>query len=314
MSDNYLDYFSLKEDPFRLTPDPDFYFPSVEHTNALLSMEYCIRNREGFCLLVGEPGTGKTTLVRMLLKFWQEEFEIALIMTPRLNPEELLQAILEDFGVFVAPKKKGSKHDLLKAFRTFLLSRAEIDKRVVILVDEAQNLPDDTLEELRLLSNLETEKQKLLQIILVGQPELASKLSAPHLKQLDQRISVRQVLSPLALATTSDYLATRLLKGGAVNTTLFSDKARERIHRLTGGIPRLINLVASRALMVAYLENSRLVEEQHTKIAGAEALKDERGAKGGASEKRTFWVILMTVIAAVAAGAAGIALYQQYSG
>src|SRR6185369_8463488 len=194
MSSTYLDFFGLREDPFRLTPDPAFYYPSSDHANALLSLDYIMNNREGFCLLTGEPGTGKSTLVRIFLNKWQDQAEIALVMTPCLSPGEFLQAILDDLGVIYP--LSGNKNHMITEFRDFLLSHAAEGRRVAIVVDEAQNLPVETLEELRLLSNLETEKEKLLQIILIGQPELADKLAAEKLKQLNQRISVRASLPP----------------------------------------------------------------------------------------------------------------------
>lgn len=271
MSTTYLDFFGLREDPFRLTPDPDYYYPSAEHANALLSLDYVMNNREGFCLLTGEPGTGKSTLVRVFLNTWQDRAEIALVMTPRLSPEDFLLAILEDLEV-VCPQS-GNKNGMIKAFRDFLLSHAATGRRVAVLVDEAQNLPVETLEELRLLSNLETEREKLLQIILVGQPELADKLSGAELKQLNQRISVRATLTPLSYHSTADYLATRLRQGGAHAGALFEKNALDLIHRLSGGIPRLINLIASRGLMVAYLEKSATVNDRQVRLASREVIR-----------------------------------------
>ncbi len=274
----YLDFFSLKEDPFRLTPDPAYYYPSCEHANALLSLDYIMNNREGFCLLTGQPGTGKSTLVRIFLNNWQEQAEIALVMTPRLSPEDFLQAVLEDLEVDYP--KDANKNSMIKAFRDFLLSHAATGRRVAILVDEAQQLPDETLEELRLLSNLETEKDKLLQIILIGQSELSDRLSAEHLKQLNQRISVRASLSPLSSAATADYLATRLKQGGAQARPIFDKGAVEALQRRSGGIPRLINLIASRSLMAAYLEGGSTVQERQVNIAAEEIMKHESKRPG----------------------------------
>ena len=300
MNSTYLDFFNLREDPFRLTPDPAYYYPSAEHANALLSLDYIMNNREGFCLLTGEPGTGKSTLVRIFLNNWQEKAEIALVMTPRLSPEDFLQAILEDLEVVCPPT--GNKNSMIKAFRDFLLSHAATGRRVAILVDEAQNLPVETLEELRLLSNLETDREKLLQIILIGQPELADKLSGDDLKQLNQRISVRASLSPLSFHSTADYLATRLRQGGAQAGALFEKNALDLLHRLSGGIPRLINLIASRGLMVAYLEKSATVNEQQVRLAAKEILRQEGKKEGLSGISRTVLVIAALVIVAVAAG------------
>lgn len=303
-NNSYLTFFSLMEDPFTLTPDPAYYYPSGDHANALLSLDYTINNREGFCLLTGEPGTGKTTLVRLFVNKWQEKAEIALIMTPRLNPQEFLEAILQDLDVIYP--LSGNKNDMIKEFRDFLLEQAGQGKRVVIIVDEAQQLPDDTMEELRLLSNLETEKEKLLQIILVGQPELFDKLASDNLRQLNQRISVKAQLSHLSEAATADYLITRLQKGGARSAHLFDQSAVAEIYKFSKGIPRLINLVASRSLMVAYLEGKPQVQERQVNIAAKEVVQQEQEKQPKPKTGRLFWRMAIPLVALMAAGIAAL--------
>lgn len=270
MSSSYLDFFNLNDDPFRLTPDIDYFYNSPEHATALLSLEYCFKEKEGFCILTGEPGTGKTTLMRLFVDKWKEQSEIALIMTPRLSPEEFFLAVLEDFKI---PLISCSKNDQLKAFRDFLLTHAARNRRVAIIVDEAQQLPDTTLEELRLLSNLETEKEKLLQIILIGQPELKTKLKSRLLRQLNQRITIRVELKPLNQTETSDYINTRLLRAGN-STQLLHQKAKDLIFEISGGKPRKINLLSTRALMSAFLEGSREVTMAHVRKGAADVIED----------------------------------------
>lgn len=268
---DYLKFFNLAEDPFRITPDPAFFFPSDRHNELLLSMNYLIEQKEGFLLVTGEPGTGKTTTLKVFIDRWRENTEIALIMTPRLSPEEFLLAVLEDLKITVSAT---NKHEVLKAFRNFLVSSAEAGKRTVIIVDEAQNLPDETLEELRLLSNLETEKDKLLQIVLIGQPELKERLRQQHLTQLNQRITIRISLDRLTQQETAEYVNYRLTRAGKATVT-FGGDASKRLHKLSGGIPRLINLIASRALMAAFVEGKGIVWENHVNHAAAHVLDDE---------------------------------------
>ncbi|CAH2032354.1 ExeA family protein [Trichlorobacter ammonificans] len=292
---SYLAFYSLLEDPFALTPDPAYYYPSGDHANALLSLDYIMNNREGFCLLTGEPGTGKTTLVRIFVNKWLDKAEIALIMTPRLNPQEFLEAILQDLEVIYP--LSGNKNDMIKEFRDFLLEQAGQGRRVVIIVDEAQQLPDETMEELRLLSNLETEKEKLLQIILVGQPELTEKLASNNLRQLNQRISVRARLSHLSEPATADYLTTRLQRAGARSVHLFDQEAIREIHRCSNGIPRLINLVASRSLMVAYLEGKPQVQRRQVEIAAKEIMHQEQPAEARRSTGMFSWRLAALLLA-----------------
>ena len=268
---NFLEFYGLKEDPFRLSPDPVYFYPSRSHQVALDSLDYTVEQKEGFCLISGEPGTGKTTLLKVFIDRWKERANIALILTPRLNPEEFLQALLEELNVECADiekeKEKGrGKINMLKAFRDFLLEMSERKRPVIIIVDEAQELPDETLEELRLLSNLETEKEKLLQIILVGQSEIESRLTASSLRQLDQRITVRARLVPLTAGEITAYINHRLIRAGKGFLRL-DDKMVRMIKSFSMGVPRIINVITSRTIMAAYLEGQNVVTARHVRYA-----------------------------------------------
>jgi type II secretory pathway predicted ATPase ExeA len=260
---DYLEFFQLKDPPFGLTPDSSYFYPSKIHNDILASLDYAVTQKEGFSLITGEPGVGKTMSLKIFIDRWKEKAEIALILTPRLAPEEFLQAVLLDLHI---PLQTANKNEMLQVFRDLLIERSGTGRRVIIIVDEAQNLPEATLEELRLLSNLETEKEKLLQIILVGQPELRSRLQLPGLTQLDQRVTVRVTLRPLSAEETIDYINYRLIKAGQ-GAAIFNDKAKKAIYRYSRGIPRLINLVASRAMMVAFVDSSQAITKEHVQHA-----------------------------------------------
>ena len=263
MKMDYLEFFHLADDPFRLPPDPSYFYPSEIHHDILASLNFAVQQKEGFILVTGGPGTGKSTLLKVFIEQWKGRAAIALIMTPRLSPQEFLLAVLDDLNVEHAGDHK---NEIIKAFRDFLVAQSLIGQRVVIIVDEAQLLPDETLEELRLLSNLETEKEKLLQIILMGQPELKRRLSLDALSQLDQRITVRGTLRPLTREETFDYISYRSTKAGK-GAIVFEKRARDLIFRFSKGIPRLINIVASRALMAAFLERSTAIRKNHVSCA-----------------------------------------------
>jgi general secretion pathway protein A len=256
---DYLAFFGLNEDPFRLSPDPSYFFPSPCHNDGLTLLDYSIEQNEGFTILTGEPGTGKTTLLNVFLDKWRPKAEIAIILTPKLTPEEFLSAVVEDFGL-----KTGSmsKNEIIKTFRDFMMEKSSEGKRTILIVDEAQNLPDDTLEELRLLSNLETGKNKLFQIVLVGQTELETRLMKDRLRQLNQRIITRVRLRRLGIEETLDYINHRLIRGGK-GISVVRKKTAALVCRLSGGVPRLINMLSSRALMAAYLEESLEIKKKH---------------------------------------------------
>lgn len=260
---NFFEFYGLKEDPFRLSPDPEFFYPTGAHRLALDSLDYAVEQKEGFCLITGDPGTGKTTVLRIFADKWKARSEVALMLTPRLAPEEFLSAVLDELDV---SHGRAGKVDLLKAFRDFLLERSLAGRPVVIIVDEAQDLSDDTLEELRLLSNLETEKEKLLQIILVGQSELEKRLKGPALRQLDQRITVRVRLLPLTAKELNGYINHRLLRAGKGYLKV-EESLTGPVYRYSKGIPRLINIIASRSIMSAYLDGQHVVTPRHVRYA-----------------------------------------------
>ena len=256
---DFLSFFGLKEDPFKLTPDPAYFYPSSTHNEGLLLLNYSIEQKEGFTTVIGDPGSGKTTLLSVFLEKWSSRSEIAIVLTPRLSPEEFLVSILEDLDISF---KRKNKNEIIKAFRDFMIEKSSEGKWVIIIVDEAQNLPDETLEELRLLSNLETDKDKLLQIVLLGQPELESKLNSDRLRQLNQRITTRIYLKHFTHDETLDYINYRIIKAGKQNL-LLDKKAGKIAYKLSKGIPRLINMLISRALMAAYLEESNIILPRH---------------------------------------------------
>jgi general secretion pathway protein A len=256
---DFLSFFGLKEDPFKLTPDPAYFYPSSTHNEGLLLLDYSIEQKEGFTTVIGDPGSGKTTLLNVFLEKWRSRAEIAIVLTPRLSPEEFLVSVLEDLDISLRHK---NKNEIIKAFRDFMIIKSSEGRRVIIIVDEAQDLPDETMEELRLLSNLETDKDKLLQIVLLGQPELETKLTSEKLRQLDQRITTRIHLKHFNPEETLDYINYRIIKGGKQNLQ-FDKKAVKLAYKLSNGVPRLINMLISRALMAAYLEESNIVLPGH---------------------------------------------------
>jgi len=288
---NFLDFYGLKEDPFKLSPDPSYFYPTACHRVAYDSLDYAVEHKEGFCLVHGEPGTGKTTVLKVFMDKWRDRAEIALILTPRLSPEEFLAAVLDELGIECPG---AGKVHLLKAFRDFLLAKSDEKRPVVIIVDEAQNMPDETLEELRLLSNFETEKEKLLQIVLVGQPEMEQKLKKENLKQLDQRIMVRARLKPLDRDEITGYINHRLIMAGKGHLRL-DDRIVDLVYKFSQGIPRLINVISSRTLMSAYLEGQNTVTPKHVRYAMDHL--DGSGAEG-APGKRTFALYAVVIAAA----------------
>jgi general secretion pathway protein A len=267
----YASFFGLNEKPFSITPDPRFLFLSERHAEALAHLVYGINEAGGFIQLTGEVGTGKTTVVRSLLAQAPKHAEIALILNPRMTPAEFLLAICEELGLEVPERSQGSLKDLVDLLSRHLLRAHSEGKRIVLVVDEAQNLAAEVLEQVRLLTNLETETQKLLQIILIGQPELRELLDRTELRQLAQRITGRYHLAPLSADETSAYVRHRLRVAGATREVFTSGALRE-IRRLSGGVPRLINIICDRALLGAFTEDRHLVKAGVVRRAAGEVL------------------------------------------
>ncbi len=247
----YTSFFGLTEKPFSITPDPRYLFLSERHAEALAHLLYGIDDAGGFVQLTGEVGTGKTTMVRSLLGQLPAHADVALILNPRVTPEEFLGAIADELHLAVPAAARGSIKAVVDLLNQFLLDAHARGRRVVVIVDEAQQLSADVLEQVRLLTNLETETKKLLQVILVGQPELRDVLARNDLRQLAQRITGRYHLDPLSKSESAAYVRHRLRVAGAT-TEVFSAGAVNELHRLSHGVPRLINVVADRALLGAY--------------------------------------------------------------
>ncbi len=250
----YRQFFGLKEKPFNVTSDPSFLFLSRVHKEAFAHLLYGIKERKGFMEITGEIGAGKTTLCRALLNRLEKNTKTALIFNSTLPELQLLQCILDDFGISTERKNKAA---LLRQLNNFLMEELSRGNNVVLIIDEAQNLKTGLLEEIRMLSNLETDKEKLFQIILVGQPELKNKLNSPNLKQLKQRIAVKFHITPLEKDEVGSYINHRLSVAGSNGVILFSEDAIESVYGFSGGIPRLINMVCDKALLAAYVKETK---------------------------------------------------------
>jgi len=265
----YTSFFGLSEKPFAITPDPRYLYLSERHAEALAHLLYGINESGGFIQLTGEVGTGKTTVVRTLLSRVPHHADVAVILNPRITPVEFLLTICEELGVPIAAADRGSVKQLVDALNQRLLSAHAEGRRVIVIVDEAQNLSAEVLEQVRLLTNLETPTQKLLQIILIGQPELRELLDRNDLRQLAQRITGRYHLKPLTREETQGYVRHRLKVAGA-SGEIFTPGALREVHRLSGGIPRVINVSCDRALLGAYTQETRLVSAGLVRQASGE--------------------------------------------
>jgi general secretion pathway protein A len=282
----YTRFFNLNGSPFSITPDPEFLFLSETHRSVLEKIQYGIESRMGFMLLTGEVGTGKTTLCRTLLDHLQERIRTVYVINPSLNGVELLAGILDDLGMTYP--ERASKKELIDSLNRYLLQNQEKNP-VVIIVDDAQTMPPETLEDLRLLSNLETDKTKLLQMLLVGQPELLAQLDQPHLRQLKQRVAVNCRLDYLSRDEVGGYIECRLFIAGNQGQVRFGANVIRQIHKQSGGVPRMINKICDMALIAAYTANSYVVQSSHLKAASGELIDLQRiGVTGARSQVRFF--------------------------
>ena len=256
----YNAYFGLSENPFNISPDPEFLYRSPQHEEALANLTYGVRSRRGFIVLTGEVGTGKTTMLECLRDVLDaQRTEFAFIFNSRLTPEQFFEMMAYDFDLKCDRK---SKTDVLFALNALLLEQAHRNRTCVLIVDEAHNLDWNVLEEIRLLGNLESRQGKLLQIILSGQPELDRKLDTPELRQLKQRIVLRCSLNPLSLDESAAYIETRLARAGMPNQTVFPPELLDEVHRRSRGIPRVINLLCDNLLVTTFALEQRVATEE----------------------------------------------------
>ncbi|GGX87312.1 AAA family ATPase [Massilia dura] len=298
----YEAHFGLREVPFSITPDTSFFFGSPHSQEGLNTLLVAARNGEGFIKITGEVGTGKTLLCRKFMATLGDEFVTAYVPNPYLEPRALMMALADELEIELP--RDVDQHQLVKSLTFRLLELAARGKHVVLCLDEAQALPLESLEALRLLTNLETEKRKLLQIVLFGQPELNAHLASPKIRQLAQRITFHYHLGALTRDDLDYYLAHRLRVAGFGGARLFSQRAVRRIYRATGGIPRLVNIVAHKALMLAYGEGRHLADHRHVALAAGDTI-GARPSHGLGRLRSLRWAWLAGV-AALAAAAGGI--------
>lgn len=254
----YLDFYGLKEKPFNLTPDPRFLYLTPAHRDALSQLVYGVQEEKGFIVLTGEVGTGKTTLLQSLIRELDNTTEVALVVHSKLQFDDLLEYAIEDFGVKTQATSPAQR---LFALNEFLIDQHQAGRNSVLILDEAQHLEPETLEQVRLLSNFETPTTKLLQILLVGQPELEARLALDQLRQLRQRIGLRCRIHPLSLEESRDYILSRLRIAGAIDFSIFTEEAISRIAAYAGGIPRVVNMVCDHCLLFGFADQKRQIDQ-----------------------------------------------------
>jgi len=296
----YSKFFGLKEKPFEITPDPQFIYLSEKHEEALSHLKYAIREGKGFSVITGEAGTGKTTLVNLLLGTLGAQIRTSYIFNPILDQPDFLNYICDDFGI----KSEGmkSRGQSLTALHNFLLDCFAKDEKVFLIIDEAQSLKPDLLQEVRLLTNLETSKKKLLHVILLGQPELNKTLDEPRFRPLKQRITVRYNLPPLDRKETKDYIIHRLKKAGSRNVAIFDKAAIDKIYRYSNGIPRVINIVCDNALLTAFAQGTHQV--------GKRIIKEVIGDLENSRKKWKWGVVWIMVVLGLILGAGYLFIFS----
>ena len=272
----YRDHYGLVRSPFEMTPDPAMLYLGESHREGLATLVYGVRSGKGFVVLTGEVGTGKTTLLHALLGQLDADTASAFVFNPRLDPLDFFRILFDEYGIAQPCRTKA---EYLLALNQFLIERLARNQKALLIIDEAQTLPPAMLEEVRLLSNLETPTAKLIQIMLVGQPELNDMLARPHLRQLRQRIGLRHHLRPLEPREVDDYIDERLTLAGYTGKGIFKRSARSEIHRVTGGVPRLVNVVCDGALLAGYARGATAL--------GADVIREvarDLGLSGAAGE------------------------------
>ena len=301
----YTRFFGLRSLPFSLTPDPEYFFNHTSSQDALNKLLFATRSGEGFVKVTGEVGTGKTLLCRTFLNSLGEQFIVAYIPNPYMESLTLLMAIADELGV--AYSAHANQHELLKSLTEFLLnSYAKTGKTVVICLDEAHAMPRASMEVLRLLSNLETAKRKLLQLVLFAQPEFNERLNHSTIRQLKQRISFSGELNPMSRTETEDYISHRLAVSGYQGPRLFTRSAMRLVYRTSGGVPRLINILVHKSLIAAYAETSRIISLKHVVLAveDTDSVKSQRWYPESVFHLKNYFLAVAagSVLTAVAAG------------
>ncbi|HEX7053023.1 MAG TPA: AAA family ATPase [Burkholderiales bacterium] len=301
----YLEHFGLNEPPFTITPHTEFFFEGAERGATLEALTYAVLHDEGIVKVSGEVGSGKTMLCRMLMERLPREVATIYIATPSLGSEEILHAIADDLDLALPERRTAA----LRALQEHLIGLYGAGRRVVVLIDEAHVMPDDTLEQVRLLSNLESNRHKLLHIVLFGQPELDETLAKPSLRQLRDRITQAFRMRPLAGAEVAKYLSFRMRAAGYRGPELFSSGAVARIARASAGLTRRINILADKALLAAYTENTHAITARHARAAIADA--ELATAPGGGRARRSAAFVAAALVAGLALGAAMAGWYGQ---